>query len=259
MTGRRLFAVSAACLVLLAGCSRSSQPSGGGGHQTLTVLAAASLTEAFQAIGNQFAARHDDVTVRFSFGPSDGLAEQIQQGAPVDVFASASSKWMDAVAKDPGVRDRRDFARNRLTVVVPASNPAGITSVADLAKPGLKLVLAAEGVPAGDYARQVLDNAGISGPALANVVSNEVDVKGVLQKVAAGDADAGIVYVTDVTPDVRGQVKSIPIPDALNVIATYPIGVVSGSKDGEVARQFERYVLGPGQSELRSAGFLPAS
>jgi molybdate transport system substrate-binding protein len=258
MTGRRLLAASAACLVLLAGCSKSSPPTGGG-HQTLTVLAAASLTEAFQAIGHQFAAGHDGVTVRFSFGPSDGLAQQIQQGAPADVFASASSKWMDAVAQDPGVRDRHDFARNRLTVVVPAANPAGITSIADLAKPGVKLVLAAEGVPAGDYAREVLDNAGISAPALANLVSNEVDVKGVLQKVAAGEADAGIVYVTDVTPDVRNQVKAIPIPDAVNVIATYPIGVVTDSKDQGLALQFERYVLGPGQSQLRNAGFLSAS
>ena len=257
---RRAIVVLLFPFLALMACSRGSAPSQPAARErTLTVLGAASLTDAFQAIGRRFEARHDGVTIRFSFGPSDGLAQQLQQGAPADLFASASSKWMDAVAGDPGVGHRADFARNRLTVVVPTSNPAGITALADLAKPGVRLVLAAEGVPAGDYARDILDNAGISRAALANLVSNEIDVKGVLQKVAAGEADAGIVYVTDVTPVVRGQVTAIPIPDAVNVIATYPIAVVAGSRDPGLALRFERYVLGPGQSELRRAGFLPAA
>src|SRR5205823_10167178 len=127
-------------------------------------------------------------------------------------FASASERWMDDVANDPGVSDRADFARNRLTIVVPTSNPANIRTVGDLARPGIKLVLAAEGVPAGDYGRAMLRNAGIERPALANVVSNEVDVKSVLAKVESGDADAGIVYVTDVTPDLASRVRAIGIP-----------------------------------------------
>ncbi len=250
---RRLASLLVASMLVLPACS-----GGGGTNGTLTVLGAASLADAFQVIGKDFQQQHPGVSVRFSFGPSDGLAGQIQGGAPADVFASASERWMDAVAGTPGVSDRADFAKNRLVVVVPASDPAGITSVDDLGDSGVKLVLAAEGVPAGDYAREALDNAGISGRALANVVSNEIDVRGVLQKVASGDADAGIVYVTDVTPDVAAKVTAIPIPDDVNVIATYPIAVVDGAAAGDLATQFVRYVLGPGQLVLRWAGFLPA-
>ena len=250
---RRLASLLVASMLVLPACS-----GGVGTNGTLTVLGAASLADAFQVIGKDFQQQHPGVSVRFSFGPSDGLAGQIQGGAPADVFASASERWMDAVAGTPGVSDRADFAKNRLVVVVPASDPAGITSVDDLGDSGVKLVLAAEGVPAGDYAREALDNAGISGRALANVVSNEIDVRGVLQKVASGDADAGIVYVTDVTPDVAAKVTAIPIPDDVNVIATYPIAVVDGAAAGDLATQFVRYVLGPGQLVLRWAGFLPA-
>jgi molybdate transport system substrate-binding protein len=166
---------------------------------------------------------------------------------------------MDAVADDPGVSDRADFARNRLTIITPKDNPASIASVQDLGNDGVQLVLAAEGVPAGDYGRQVLDNAGISDKALANVVSNAVDVKGVVQAVTSGDADAGIVYVTDVTPDVASQVQVVAIPDDLNVIATYPIGVVDGASDASLAKQFVQYVEGPGQEVLMADGFLPAA
>lgn len=241
-------------LLMLAGCSQGSSP---GTHaETLTVLAAASLTGAFTAIGRGFERRHVGVTVRFSFGPSDGLAGQIQQGAPADVFASASSTWMDAVAADPGVQDRGDFARNRLTIIVPKDNPAGIASVQDLAKPGVMLVLAARGVPAGDYGRQMLEAAGIAKQALRNVVSNAVDVKGVVQAVTSGDADAGIVYVTDVTPDIEDQVTVVDIPGDVNVVATYPIAVVDGARDAGLGKEFVAFVEGPGQRALRAAGFL---
>jgi molybdate transport system substrate-binding protein len=196
------------------------------------------------------------VEVRLSFGPSDGLATQIQEGAPVDVFASASPTWMDAVAEDPGVTDRVDFARNTLVVITPADDPAGIATVEDLADPGIKLVLAAEGVPAGDYAREMLANAGIAETALANVVSNEDDVKGVVQKVALGEADAGIVYRTDVTPTVADDLRTIEVPDDVNVVATYPIAVVEGTSS-EIADAFVDHVLGPGQDALDAAGFLP--
>jgi molybdate transport system substrate-binding protein len=220
----------------------------------VTVFAAASLTEAFTQITADYEGLHD-VDVRLSFGPSDGLATQIQEGAPADVFASASPKWMDAVAEDPGVTDRADFARNVLVVIVPAGNPAGLGSVADLANTGIKLVLAAEGVPVGDYAREMLADAGIADAALANVVSNEDDVKGVVQKVSLGEADAGIVYRTDVTSSVADDLEVIDVPDDVNVVAVYPIAALAGASGS--ARAFVAYVLGPGQETLQAAGFLP--
>jgi molybdate transport system substrate-binding protein len=250
--------VSAAVLTGCAAAGGASSPPKT--TTTITVVAAASLTEAFEQIGRRFEATHPGTIVRFSFGPSDGLAAQIQAGAPADVFASASPTWMDAVADDPGVADRFDFARNRLVVVTPADDPADIDSVDDLAHPGVKLVLAAEGVPAGDYAREMLGNARIAGPALTNVVSNEEDVKAVIQKVLLGEADAGIVYVTDVTPDVRDRVREIAIPNGLNVVATYPIAVVDGSARPGLAREFVAFVSDPGSgaaSILHRLGFLP--
>jgi molybdate transport system substrate-binding protein len=220
----------------------------------ITVFAAASLTEAFTQIADGYGELHG-VEVRLSFGPSDGLATQIQEGAPADVFASASPKWMDTVADAPGVTDRADFARNVLVVIVPAEDPAGIVTVDDLRERGIKLVLAAEGVPVGDYAREMLANAGIADEALANVVSNEDDVKGVVQKVALGEADAGIVYRTDVTASVAADLETVDVPDDVNVVAVYPIAALAGAS--EHARGFVEYILGPGQETLRAAGFLP--
>jgi len=222
---------------------------------TLTVFGAASLTDAFTEIADAFEAEHDGVEIRLSFGPSDGLATQIQEGAPVDVFASASPRWMDAVADDPGVSDRADFARNLLVVITPRDDAGGIGSLDDLGGTGVKLVLAAEGVPAGDYARELLAKAGIADGALVNVVSNEDDVKGVVQKVALGEADAGIVYRTDVTGAVAEELRVVQVPDDVNVFATYPIAAVGEA--GGLARAFVAYVLGPGQDTLRAAGFLP--
>lgn len=226
----------------------------GDGTDSVTVFAAASLTEAFTQIADEYGEVHG-VEVRLSFGPSDGLATQIQEGAPADVFASASPKWMDAVAEDPGVTDRADFARNVLVVIVPAGDPAGIVAVGGLGERGIKLVLAAEGVPVGDFAREMLTNAGIAEEALANLVSNEDDVKGVVQKVALGEADAGIVYRTDVTASVAEDLEAIDVPDDVNVVAVYPIAALAGAS--EHARGFVEYVLGPGQDTLRAAGFLP--
>jgi molybdate transport system substrate-binding protein len=252
---RRALAGMGSLVLLLAGCGGS-----GPDRSEITVLAAASLTAAFTKIGVNFEQANPDVTVRFSFGPSDGLATQILEGAPADVFAPASPKYVDQVRSDgPGVTEQVDFARNTLAVIVPSGNPAHIESVEDLARPGVKLVLAAVGVPAGDYAREILGNAGIQKEALANVVSNEEDVKGVVQKVLLGEADAGIVYRTDVTPDISAKVREIAIPDAVNVIATYPIAVIDGSSHTPAATAFIRYVAGSGQTTLRSFGFLPPS
>ena len=130
----------------------------------------------------------------------------------------------------------------------------GCGSLDDLGRPGIKLVLAAEGVPVGDYAREMLANAGIADEALANVVSNEDDVKGVVQKVALGEADAGIVYRTDVTATVEGDLEVIDVPADVNVEAVYPIAALAGAPDP--AREFVAYVLGPGQGTLEAAGFL---
>lgn len=254
----RRFALFIASIVLFVACDDSGSTDSE--TQELTVSAAASLTDAFTEIGRGFEGQEDSVTVTFNFGPSDGLAGQINEGAPADVFASASSTWMDSVQDEgPGVSGRTDFARNRLAIVVPTDNPAGIEDIADLAQDDVKLVLAAEGVPVGDYAREALANAGIDDAALANVVSNEEDVRAVLTKVLSGDADAGIVYVTDVTSDVADQVSLIEIPDDVNVIATYPIAVVTGSEEADLAQRFVDYVLGDGQQALADHGFLPAA
>jgi molybdate transport system substrate-binding protein len=265
---RKILILATSAVLLLAACSESNDDGttgttgagggSGGAEAELTVSAASSLTEAFGTIGNAFEAANPGTTVTFNFGPSDGLAGQINEGAPVDVFASASPTWMDSVQDDgPGVTDRADFAQNRLAIIVPADNPAGIENLDDLTEDGVQLVIAAEGVPAGDYAREIFQNAGTSKAALANVVSNEEDVKAVITKVMSGEADAGIGYVTDVTPNVSDEVTLIPIPDEVNVIATYPIAVVNGSQEADLAQGFVEYVLGDGQQTLAEYGFLP--
>jgi molybdate transport system substrate-binding protein len=258
-----LLAVSSA--LLFAACGGSSDGTDGGPSSSpraveLTVSAASSLTAAFTDIGAAFQDANPGTTVTFNFGPSDGLATQIDDGAPVDVFASASPKWMDLVQDEgPGVTGRTDFARNKLAIIVPSENPAGIENLDDLTEDGVQLVLAAEGVPAGDYAREIFANAGISNAALANVVSNEEDVKAVITKLVSGDAEAGIGYVTDVTPELADQISLITIPDDVNVIATYPIAGVNGSEEADLAQRFVDYVLGEGQRTLAGYGFLPAS
>jgi molybdate transport system substrate-binding protein len=242
--------VAALLTLACAACGAAEEP------RELTVAAAASLTAAFTDVGAAFNDGHPEARVSFTFGPSDGLATQIVEGAPVDVFASASPTWMDLVETEgPGVTGRTDFARNRLAIVVPVENPAGIEGIHDLAREGVQLVLAAEGVPAGDYARQILANAGIAGAALANVVSNEEDVAQVMTKVLSGDADAGIAYVTDVTTELADRIALIEIPDDVNVIATYPIAIVNGTEEGDLARAFVDFVLGPGRATLAGYGF----
>jgi molybdate transport system substrate-binding protein len=249
----------AALSLAVAACGGSTDE-GGDGARELVVSAAASLTDAFTDLGAAYEDANPGLTVTFNFGPSDGLATQINEGAPVDVFASASATWMDAVQNEgPGVSGRTDFARNELTIVVPADNPAGIESLDDLAEGGVQLVIAAEGVPAGDYAREIFANAGIADAAMANVVSNAEDVRAVVTAVASGEADAGVVYVTDVTEDVADEVSSVAIPDDVNVIATYPIAVVASSEEADLAQGFVDLVLGDGQQTLAEYGFLPVA
>lgn len=225
----------------------------------LTVFAGSSLTAAFtDRIGPNFEAAHEGATVVFNFGASDSLAAQIQSEGSADVFASASGTWMDAVEQDPGVSDRIDFVQNRLVIITPTDNPAGIALIDDLATSGVQLVLAAEGVPVGDYSREALENAGIADEAAANVVSNEEDNASVVAKITAGEADAGIVYESDVSAAARNDVAAIEIPDDANVIATYPIAVVTGAPNVDLAAEFVAYVTGPeGQAALTEYGFEP--
>jgi molybdate transport system substrate-binding protein len=249
----RALPVALTFTLCLTGCARGPA---GNASEELVVFAAASLTESFREVGSAFEDQEAGVTVTFNFGPSGGLATQIISEGVADVFASASPRWMDAVAEEgPGITDRRDFARNRLVVIVPIGNPAEIYDLHDLARSSVKLVLAAEAVPAGTYAREALANADIAVEAERNVVSNEEDVKGVVQKIALGEADAGIVYVTDVTRAIRDRVETVPIPEHLNVTATYPVAVIRGTEHIPLARAFVAYVVGPGQQVLKRHGF----
>jgi molybdate transport system substrate-binding protein len=259
MKRRAAFGIAVLTLVA-AGCASSNEPSVSGGAQEseITVFAASSLTAAFTQIGKDFEAGNPGVNVTFNFGPSDGLAGQIESEGVADVFASASPTWMDDLASATGVSDRTDFAQNKLVIITPPDDPAGIGSIQDLAGVGVQLVLAAEGVPVGDYARQMLKIAGIAKAAASNIVSNEQDDASVVAKIASGEADAGIVYASDVTETVAPTVRAVAIPDDVNVIATYPIAVIDGSSNTELAGAFVRYVSGSdGQATLRSFGFLP--
>jgi len=245
----------AALLLAGAACGGGA---GATGRSDLLVFAAASLTESFKTIGSRFEHSHPGTRVRFNFGPSNGLATGIGEGGEADVFAAAAAEPMNSVARSPGVRDRAVFARNRLVVIVAKMEPREVRALPDLVRAGVKLALAAPGVPAGDYGRRVLANAHLTF-AKGNLVTNEVDVKSVVQKVVLGEADAGIVYATDVTAAVAENVGVIEIPDALNVVASYPIAVIEGSKHAEAAEAFVAYVLGEGQTVLRTVGFLPPS
>jgi molybdate transport system substrate-binding protein len=210
------------------------------------VFAASSLTEVFPRI---------DRGARYSFAGSDDLALQIRQGAPADVFASASQKYADDLYARGLVDRPRVFALNRLAVIVPAANPARITSVYDLRRHGVRLVLAAPSVPIGKYAREVLSRLGLES-ALANVASEERDAKGVVAKVALGEADAGLVYRTDVRP-VAGKVRLIAIPGRGQPSVRYEIAVVKRGSNLSAARAFVARVLGPvGRTRLSAGGFL---
>jgi molybdate transport system substrate-binding protein len=207
------------------------------------------------------------VDVRFNFAGSPTLRTQIEQGAAADVLATADEPNMqDAYASHLVVDAGQAFAGNTLVIIVPKDNPGHVATPSDLAREGLKLVLAQDGVPAGDYARAAIDKmAGdpAFGPSfservLANVVSNEPNVKAVVAKVQLGEADAGIAYATDVTPGVASDVDTVAIPGAYNVVVSYPIAVTTEATRSLTARAFIDYVLSDaGQAILRGYGFLP--
>ncbi len=256
--------------LILVACDNASPPTSTftrpqvGGK--LTVFAAASLKEAFTQIGSDFAATQPGSQVAFSFAGSQQLATQLGQGAPADVFASASGSQMAAAIKSGRVVSgtQQTFTRNRLIIILPRDNPAAVKQIADLARPGLQLVLADSSVPAGQYARQFLAKAS-SDPALgadfqrkvlANVLSNEQDVKAVYTKVSSGEAQAGIVYVSDAVAGGAGKVAQVEIADRYNVVASYPIAAVSDSKQASLAQAFIAYTLSPaGQAVLQKYGF----
>jgi molybdate transport system substrate-binding protein len=238
--------------------------------RTLTILAAASLTEPFYELGRQFEAGHPDTKVEFNFSGSQQLAQQLSQGAAADIFASANQKYMDTAVQNNRILENcaKIFVKNRLVVIFPKENPAGIKELKDLANPGMKLDFAAQAVPAGQYSLDFLEKAsrdsafGITFKAgvLMNVVSYEENVKAVLTKVALGEADAGIVYASDISGGAADKVSRLDIPDALNVIAIYPIAVIKDSENTDLAKAFIDLVLSPaGQGLLAMYHFIPAA
>jgi len=236
-----------------AGSGSGSSPSGtsGGVTGTVTVFAAASLTESFTTLGKQFEAAHPGTTVKFNFGASSSLAENINQGAPADVFASASSKNMKQVVDAGGASDSKTFANNVMQIAVPPDNPANVAQVADLANPKIKVALCQPEVPCGTVAQEVFKKADVT----VKPVTQGADVKAVLTTVQLGEVDAGMVYKTDVQA-AGAKVKGIEIPADQNASTSYPIAALSKAPNAAGAAAFVDYVLSPdGEKVLEQAGF----
>lgn len=244
---------SAAVLALLTAVLHAPAAGADAGSRTLIVFAAASLTEPFKAIGAAFRPTRPEVTVQFNFAGSSTLAQQVGEGAPADVFAAADEANMQKLA-DAGelAGAMRVFATNRLAIVVQAGNPKQLAVLGDLGRGELTLALAAPAVPAGKYAAEVFAKAGLAVPP----ASQEPDVKAVVMKVALGEADAGIVYVTDARA-AAGRVDAVAIADRYNVVARYPIAALRHAADPEDARAFIDFVLGAaGRQTLAGYGFM---
>jgi molybdate transport system substrate-binding protein len=239
------FALAAAFLLAATACSDTQTTK-------IKVLAAASLTNAFSDIAAAYERAHPGSEVQLSFAGSDILANQIVEGAPADVFASADAAQMEVV-RAAGLTAKRPkpFVTNRLVVITPSDDPAHISRPTDLARPGVEVVLAGPEVPAGHYAREILRNLGIA--RRVDVVSHEQDVEGVVSKVRLGEADAGIVYVTDVTPAIAPEIREVAVPPRDNVVARYEIAPVSAAPG---ASSFTAFVLSArGRAILTRYGF----
>jgi molybdate transport system substrate-binding protein len=254
------FRVGVLAVVALAGCG---PPSGASNRTELTVLAAASLKTVLPEIGAGFTGQNPDVAFTFAFAGTDQLAAQIREGAPADVFAGASTAYGDLLLQAGLIEPYLRFCTNRLVMVVPSSNPAGIASLEDLASRPAILVIGSETVPVGSYTRTALANldalygSGYSGAVLGKAVSNEDSVASILTKVASGEADAGFVYATDAR-SAGSMVRSFGLPPQARAVATYPVAVVEGSPHGAVARRFAGFLLEPtAQRLLRQAAFGP--
>jgi molybdate transport system substrate-binding protein len=253
---RFTLAIAALGAVAVAGCgssggSSSSSSGSSSSTGTITVLAAASLTGSFTQLGQQFETAHKGDTVKFSFGPSSGLAAEITSGAPADVFASAAPANMQQVVSAGDASHPQNFAKNKAEVALPPSNPGKVTSVQDLAKKSVKVALCQPQVPCGVVASEVFKNVGIK----VKPVTLQPDVKSVLTQVETGNVDAGMVYVTDVKA-AGSKVKGVTIPASDNATTEYPIATISSSKHKSIAQAFVSYVLSPaGQQVLAAAGF----
>lgn len=235
----------------------------------LTVFTAASLTGAFSEIGKLYE-NETGIKVVFNFDGSQALRTQIENGAYADVFASANNKQMNAL-KRAGLMNNSSvstFTRNKLSLIVPKENPAGIVKITDLARPGIKLVVGTRDVPVGDYALQIIDKLGNDsayGPeyrnmVLANIISQETNVNYVVTKVALGEADAGFAYVSDVTEELSGKVDKVEIPDEYNIIAEYPLGILKDSEYPAEAAEFIDLVKSKqGRAVLEGYGFAPVA
>lgn len=238
----------------------ASRPSG-----ELIVFAAASLTEPFTDIGKRLEMSYPGLKVVYNFGGSPALRSQLEQGAHADIFVSADAVQMDLAAKNGVVQGEAPiFVKNRLVVIVPKANPGKVTEFRDLARPGLKVDLANSKVPVGNYSRQAFSKAGAAygtdfeRQVLANIVSEEENVKQVVTKIQLGEADAGIVYVSDVTPRVSKDVLTVPIPEAYNQGASYPIALTREVKNRAAAEALMAFVLSAeGQAILKAHNFIP--
>ena len=240
----------------------ASQPGG-----KVVVMAAASLTAAFADMARGIQKTYPQLHIVYNFAGSQALRTQLEQGAAADVFASANTIQMQR-ARDGGLIDGppQVFVHNTLLIIVPRANSGRVTSFGDLVKPGVKLTLAGPQVPAGRYSREALQAAQADyGPdfaarVLRNLVSEETSVKQVLVKVQLGEADAGIAYASDVSEKVLQDVSAIPIPDAYNRLASYPIAATQAARNPAGAAAFIRFVRSPsGQAILKAHGFIPVS
>ena len=264
---RRACAMVALCIVVGVGCGSSSKSTSSGTKTTtsasssrnnltgdLNVFAAASLTDAFNESKTRLEGENSSLSITNNFAGSQALVAQIQQGAPADVFASASSTNMQTLVDAGLVETPQVFAKNILEIAVARGNPKDIKTLADTERSGVTLVLADPTVPAGKYARQAYEQAGLPEPKPA---SHELDVKSVMTKLITGEADVVVAYVTDVRA-AGNKVEGVPIPDDQNVVATFPIAALKASKNLAAARAYIAEILGAaGQAELKSKGFLP--
>jgi molybdate transport system substrate-binding protein len=271
MIRRAALFLAGALLVLLLACGGNNEPAAttdGDLRGTLTVFAATSLQDAFNELAAGFREQNAAVRVEFNYAGSPTLRAQLEQGARADVFASANLAQMELAVKNDVVEPGWSiFARNSLVIITPSDNRARIEGPADLARPGLKLAIASPEVPAGAYTRQMLASMeldptygrGFTDRVGRNVVSLESNVKQVVAKVELGEADAGVVYGTDVTASVAGRIRTIMVPDRFNVMAAYTIGLVEDASNKRAGQAFIDFVMSQrGQDVLKKHGFLNA-
>ena len=249
----RSAALLAVVALLAAACGGNNSSSGGGSASPteIKVFAAASLTAAFNKIGQDYTAANPNTKVTFNYAGSQALATQIRQSAPADVFASANASNMDKVIEGGAAESSENFVTNQLQIAVPAGNPGQVDGLDDFANGKLLIGLCAEDVPCGEFGREALEKAGVT----PQVDTNEADVRSLLTKIESGDLDAGIVYVTDVLA-AGDKVEGVDIPAEDNVTATYPIAALTDAGNAEVAQAFVDFVLSDeGQEILTSYGF----